>query len=427
MIDLPEAFKERMKAQLGEEYQAFINSYNLPARRGIRVNTLKISVEEFKKISPFALEPIPWEPNGFYVTDEKPGKTLLHAAGLYYVQEPSAMCAAPLLNVQPGERVLDMCAAPGGKGTQLAQVMKGEGIIYLNEVDQSRAKILSSNVERLGITNAVVTCTPLKRLSEWQFYRGSFDKILVDAPCSGEGMFKKEPNAIPEWSPQNVLRCAARQREILNCAANLLRAGGLMVYSTCTFSREEDEDRIVDFLLSHPDFELVEEHKLYPHIVKGEGHYAALLKKKGEGEHMIFKPRPPAVNVQPLKLYRQFEAENLKVSFSNIGSMYYKEYSMPSDLPPAPKVLRQGLCLGGLEYNHFEPDHALAMALKAGEVNTVEVDEKTALSYLLGNPFQTSSQNGWAVVTYLGYPLGWVKVTNGTAKNHLPKGLRINT
>lgn len=425
MINLPELFTVRMRALLGGEADEFFVSYHMAAQKGIRVNTLKISPEDFVRISPFALQPIEWEKNGYYVEEEKPGKTVLHAAGLYYVQEPSAMCAAPLLGVVPGERVLDLCSAPGGKGTQLAQAMQGEGIIVLNEINFSRAKILSQNVERLGIKNAVVTCAPPERIA--QSFAGWFDKVLVDAPCSGEGMFKKEENAVPEWSEENVLRCVERQAGILQCAAKSLKVGGKMVYSTCTFSREEDEGQIENFLKENPDFSLLRQEKLYPHRVKGEGHFAALLSKNGVEDGVILREVAPKADKKSLALYRAFEKENLFIEFENLHCIGSNLYSLPSHMPNCSlQVLRAGVHLGEIKGDRFEPSHSLATCLKSGQVKAVEVDEPTALKYLAGNTFDCNEKyKGWRVVSYLGYPLGWCKCVNGTAKNHLPKGIRI--
>ena len=424
MIQLPEEFLCRMKELLGDSFGEFLASYDLAPCKAVRVNTLKTDVLRFRQISPFALEPVPWEPCGFYVDEEKAGKTVLHAAGVYYVQEPSAMCAAPLLGDVRGELVLDMCSAPGGKGTQLAQRMCGEGVIVLNEINAPRAKILSSNVERLGIRNGVVTCASPSEIAK--ALGGCFDKVLVDAPCSGEGMFKKEVNAIPEWSPENVKMCAARQREILDCAAAALKKGGRLVYSTCTFSPEEDELQAEDFLSRHPGFVLIESKKLYPHMIRGEGHYAALFEKM-EGEENRARPFricPPDRKRE--ELYREFEKKTLKVVFSNLHAAGDALYSLPEGCPSFDvNVLRAGVRLGEFKGDRFEPAHSLAMCLGAEEVVGVELDERTALAYLGGNTFDCGNVSGWAVAEYLGFPLGWCKCVNGTAKNHLPKGLRI--
>lgn len=435
MVDLPEAFKERMKAQLGADYGAFIRSYGLPPCRGIRVNTLKISVEEFKKISPFALEDVPWEERGFFVESDSPGKTVLHAAGAYYVQEPSAMSAVPELNVCPGERVLDLCAAPGGKGTQIAAYMRGEGVLVLNEPVPSRRDILAQNVERLGVKNAVITCAPPQFLSG--VFVNYFDKILVDAPCSGEGMFKKEPNAIPEWSPQNVEMCALRQAEILDCAYKMLCGGGRLVYSTCTFSPQEDEGVAENFLKSHTDCKLLKSAKLYPHEIRGEGHFYAVFEKVSGGRAEDFPALEKSVTAGAEKIYREWERETLKISLSGIaeedGKLCFFRNGAPDFSKAVPKNerwrFRSMIPLGaftGSRSPSFVPAHALATRLKRGEADCLELDEKTAISYLRGLTFPCPPQaNGWLLATYKNLPLGWCKAVNGTAKNHYPKGLRI--
>ena len=410
-----------MKEELGDGFDSFLKSYNNPPERGIRVNTLKISVESFKKISPFLLEPVDWEKNGFYVSQDGLGKTVYHAQGLYYVQEPSAMCVAPKLDVKGGERVLDLCSAPGGKGSQLAQEMQGEGIIFLNEINFSRAKILSSNIERLGIKNAVVTCSsPEKLADECNEY---FDKILVDAPCSGEGMFKKEDTAIPEWSLENVNRCAIRQAEILENGYKMLCNGGRMVYSTCTFAPEEDEKQIEKFIAKH-DCRLLEMKKLYPHLIRGEGHFYAVI-EKAEGGRRDLKLIQPSKDKR-ISLYREWERENLKTSFENLCFAGDTLYSLPSGMPQTTvQTLRAGVRLAEVTAR-VEPSHSLAMCLKADEAQSIEVDEGTALNYLRGMTFPCPEDaKGWKLVNFKNFPLGWCKCTGGIAKNHLPKGVRI--
>ncbi len=422
-MNLPHDFTERMKARLGLDYDNFISSYNNPAFRGIRVNTLKISAEEFRKISPFDISPVPWNKDGFYIAEEKSGRFIEHFLGLYYVQEPSAMCAAPLLNVKQGENVLDLCSAPGGKGTNLAQNLNGVGNIFLNEINFSRAKILSQNTERLGIKNAAVTVAPPAALAK--IYAGCFDKILVDAPCSGEGMFKKEQAAIPEWSLKNVQMCAERQREILACADKLLRAGGVMVYSTCTFAEEEDEWQVERFLKEHPGYKLIHQEKLYPHKVKGEGHFAAVL-QKNDGEVNSFAHAPVFKDRAKEKIYRSFESGYLNEKFENLYLSGDTLYSLPQGMPvPEVQTLRAGVRLGEFENSRFTPSHSLAMCLKRG-TDGIELDEKSALDYLKGYTVSCpQTYLGWKVATYKGFPLGWCKCSGGTAKNHYPKGLRI--
>ncbi len=427
MIELPEKFLSRMKELLGERFGEFLASYERKPSKAIRVNTLKIGVDEFLRASFMPVTgQVPWEKNGFYVDGEKAGKTIAHAAGLYYVQEPSAMCAAPLLGVKGGERVLDMCSAPGGKGTQLAQAMGGEGIIVLNEINFSRAKILSRNVERLGIRNAIVTCAPPERIAG--AFEGYFDKIIVDAPCSGEGMFKKEENAVGEWSETAVLSCVARQKQILKSADRALRQGGEMVYSTCTFSREEDEGQIEDFLSENSGYEVEKSVKLYPHECEGEGHFAALLKKTGEGGDCCVRAcKPTFADKKAVAAYEQFEKSCLKTRFERLHLVGDTLFSLPQDCPQVGlQTLRLGLRLGTFKNSRFEPDHSLAMAVRAEEADCIEVDGATALSYLAGNTFPCApSLSGWKVVTYKNFPLGWCKAVGGVAKNHLPKGVRI--
>lgn len=425
MIELPFNFLMRMRSGLGADYAAFVSSYDRAPYRGVRVNSLKISAGQFKKISPFALEQVEWEENGFYVDEDKAGKTVLHAAGLYYVQEPSAMSAAPLLEVKAGERVLDMCSAPGGKGTQLAQKMGGSGVIVLNEINFSRAKILSQNVERLGVTNAAVISASPEALETP--FRGYFDKVLVDAPCSGEGMFLKEPNAVREWSEQNVEACARRQFQILNSAAKVLKSGGLLVYSTCTFAPQEDELQVEQFLKNNGQFKLLQMKKLLPHECKGEGHFVALMQKCGGEECDVPPFKCEFKDGKLLAAYREFESRYLKKTFDNLHLAGDTLYSIPEACPSLPfKVLRAGVRLGEFIGGRFEPSHSLAMCLKGEEAQSVEVDHGTALDYLGGKTFDCPAQiSGWAMVTYKGFPLGWCKCVNGIAKNHLPKGLRI--
>lgn len=434
-MNLPALFEERMKLQLKENYGEFIQTYAFPAVKGIRVNTLKISLEEFEKISPLKLEgKVPWEQSGFYVSGEGLGKTIEHAAGAYYVQEPSAMCAVPELEIKGGERVLDLCAAPGGKTTQIAAYSGGNGVLVCNEINYDRYKILKSNVERAGIKNVVVTCASPAELGK--IFGGYFDKILVDAPCSGEGMFKKEENAIPEWSVENVLMCAERQAEILGCADMMLKRGGTLVYSTCTFSAEEDERQIDNFLNSHKNYTLKNNKKLYPHEVRGEGHFCAAL-QKGEGEENDLKAVQPQVfDKLTEKLYRGWESETLKIKLQNLlcenGNAAYIGGGLPDvsafQRKGILKALSCGVYLGGksLDGKRFEPSHRLAMCLKPNEVNHIETDRQTALGFLRGLTFNCeNTPNGWYVVTHNGLPLGWCKVSGGIAKNHLPKGLRI--
>lgn len=422
MIDLPEEFTERMQRELGAEYVKFLESYARPAVKGVRVNTLKISPEEFEKLAPVKLYgKVGWEKSGFYADGDGLGKTIFHAAGLYYVQEPSAMCAVPELEIAEGERVLDLCAAPGGKTTQIAQYMRGKGILVANDIDFPRYKILKSNVERMGVKNAAVVCSnPENLVKQFENY---FDKILVDAPCSGEGMFKKEDAAVREWSPGNVRACAVRQAKILDSADKMLSCGGRLVYSTCTFSPEEDELQIDNFLKSHAGYKLITVKKLLPHRVCGEGHFCAVLEKTaGErAEDFLLK-----INPNDRREFDGFKKDIIFTDFKNIVRRGNVVYSLVDN---SPADMLAGIKLGEIKSGRFEPSHALAMCLNNDETDRIDVDDKTALNYLHGLTFETApfktAKTGWRVVMYKGFPLGWCKAVGGVAKNHLPKGLRI--
>ena len=428
-MNLPGQFIGRMQKKLGNAFPDFLRTYGRPPEKGVRVNTLKISRGEFLRLAPVSTDgAVPWEENGFYTAAEKPGATIAHAAGLYYCQEPSAMCAVPLLGVQPGERVLDLCAAPGGKTTQLASALRGEGLLIANEYVYSRAGVLSQNVERMGIKNCAVTSASPAALSA--AFGASFDKVLVDAPCSGEGMFKKEPNAIPEWSEENVSRCAARQAEILESAASLLVPGGRMVYSTCTFSEEENEGQIARFLRAHPEFRLLRQERLYPHEVRGEGHFAALLEKdEGEGMSMPMRPLAP-VSAAARRAAEAFAEEFFAAPLSGVLAAAHGDpdrlYLVPEGMGALPvPVLRCGVELGRLEKGIFRPAHALAMACTGGQARRfVELDDGAAAKFLRGETAASWLEDGWCLVGWHGYPLGLGKIVGGVVKNHYPKGLR---
>ncbi len=411
-----------MKERLGNAFPDFLRSYSYPPCRGLRVNTLKISADEFAALSPYPLgERIPWERDGFYIGEEKFGSDPLHSAGLYYLQEPSAMLAA----AGKGERVLDLCAAPGGKTTQLAAHMKGSGVLISNEVDFARAKILSQNTERMGVRNGAVTSASPERLLG--LFPAFFDYILVDAPCSGEGMFKKEPNAAAEWSPEKVLGCAARQRSILDCADGMLAVGGTLVYSTCTFAEEEDEGQIENFLARHPRYVLESEEKLYPHERRGEGHYCARLVKR-EGEFCPARPYPVRRSSHANDAFYGFAEETLgtiptgEITTLPDGRMYLVPAGMP-DCSGA-RLLRLGVELGEWDGKRFKPAHALAMACGAGAKRSVRLGRAEAERYLRGEMVGTDEGDGWCVVCVGEFPLGFGKCVDGTIKNHYPKGLR---
>ena len=431
MYSLPPIFIENMKKQLPkDEWEPFFSAYENPPYKGVRLNVLKGGRDALKSVLQFLEEQIPWEENGFYTTKEKAGASPYHFAGLFYMQEPSAMSAAPLLQVQKGESVLDLCSAPGGKGTQLAAGMQGEGVLVLNEPMKNRAKILSQNAERLGVKNAVVCSEMPQRLAEK--FPAYFDKILVDAPCSGEGMFRKNAEeALAEWSEENVALCAQRQKEILHAAEKMLKTGGKLVYSTCTFAPQEDEEQVQDFVRTHPNMRLIKQEKLYPHKVKGEGHFIALFEKTdgaGTPSTRIYKGK---CSLQSEKIYRQFEKELFTVSQ---GKYLHEQNGVLYALPDGVfdwqglHVLRVGVKLGEIKNGRFEPDHALAMSTRAEECNRVTnlTEPMEIEKYLRGETVDKQGKNGWTLVCVNGYPVGWGKQVGDTLKNHLPKGLRMS-
>lgn len=430
MRNLPKDFQDRMNERLpAEEREAFFAAYEEPPVKGVRVNTLKISPEEYLKISPFPLEQTTWAKDGFYTNAEKLGAHPHHFAGLLYSQEPSAMSVAPKLEAKEGEFILDLCSAPGGKGTQLAAAMRGKGVIVLNEPIFSRAQILSSNVERTGVRNAVVLNEYPETLAA--VFTDCFDKILVDAPCSGEGMFRKnEKEAIEEWSAENVALCAKRQKNILDCAAKMLKKGGRLVYSTCTFSEEEDEWQVRDFLETHADFCLIEQKKTLPHRVRGEGHFFAVFEKT-EGREETLPSLKTRISPQSEKAYREFEKEFFFKPFaSNLFENGGTLYELPSGVFDWKKlhVLRAGVRLGEVKNGRFEPCHSLAACLKKGECKNVadfSCDDIRLRKFLSGETIEDERmKDGWGVICADGYPAGLGKAVRGTIKNHIPKGLR---
>lgn len=441
---LPEMFLERMKKLLGSDYDAFLSSYERPRNVGLRVNPMKRPPAWAE--TAFSLSRVAWCADGYYyVPETRPGLHPLHEAGAYYLQEPSAMAPAVLLDAQPNERILDLCAAPGGKSTQIAAAMRGEGLLVCNEINPKRAGILSSNIERLGIANALVLNEAPQRLEAR--FAGYFDRILVDAPCSGEGMFRKEEAAVSDWSEQTVQMCAARQLEILRSAAKMLRAGGRLVYSTCTFAPPENEGSVSAFLREHPDFYVEKidapcfsagrpewvcdaadgvEHtfRLWPHLLRGEGHYAAVLRKRGEAECAEL-PREVAAPM-PAELTR-FCAENgVILPHGNPVLFGNTVYLAPELLPQLKglRVLRAGLEVGTLCKNRLEPSHAWALWLKTAARMADYPAESSELRRYMAGQTLSGTQRGWTLVCCEGLTLGWVKGDGTTLKNHYPKALR---
>ncbi len=433
---LPTDFVNRMERDLGPDFHAFLRSYEENKISALRFNPVKADENAKSAMGDILLDQVSWSPNGYYYDDEtsRPGLHPYHQAGVYYIQDASAQLPVEMLGVEPGDYCLDLCAAPGGKSTQIAGYLNGKGILVSNEPMKNRAKILSENIERLGIKNAIVISEYPDKLAE--HFPEYFDKIMVDAPCSGEGMFRKNPDACREWSLDSVEMCAARQAEILDRAYEMLIPGGKLCYSTCTFARLEDEEVVEAFIARHPDMTLVREKRLWPHEVKGEGHYAALLAKADDGRINLCRDSRSEMSLKKtndkmLNDYLTFAKESLVEPLAdNLLLLNDLLYHLPEGCPDFSglHVLRGGLFLGTLKKNRFEPSHALALALKSDEVkNTFNLskDSKEIQDYLHGQSIYGDVKDGWILITVDGYSIGWGKAVKGQIKNHYPKGLRL--
>lgn len=492
--NLPTEFTERMQKILGEEYPAFEKSYEEVRKYGLRVNTKKITPEAFEKLAPFHLTPIPWIPNAYYYLEtDAPARHPFYYAGLYYLQEPSAMTPASILPVTPGERVLDLCAAPGGKATALGAKLQGKGLLVANDISASRAKALLKNIEVFGIPNSFVTNAAPAKLAER--FPEFFDKILVDAPCSGEGMFRKDADTIKAWYPQKPEECAKIQREIAVRAVDMLRPGGMLLYSTCTFAPVENEELIRYLLEQRPEMELEEIPwregfskglgdmekcvRLWPHKMGGEGHFMALLRKRGGEMSTVYESKSvekgraskepeertakkekrrkgndfsknfreergrkgndgrnakgDALQRQALEEFLQdiswdWNWENLEI---RNGQVYYVSGLLPETSGIA--FLRNGLYLGEVKKDRFEPSQSLAMALTMEEYRAVlnlNWEDQRLSRYLCGETIEIAEeecqrQKGWQLVCVNGYPLGWGKLVNGLLKNKYHAGWRM--
>ncbi len=450
---LPIDFKIRMNDLLKDEYECFERSMEAPEYKALRLNPLKLDRAQFlaflDKMAAGAdgkagldFTPVPWEECGFCYEPAgdapiRPGSSLLHEAGAYYIQEPSAMKPVTLLEPVSGERILDLCAAPGGKSTQIAGYMQGRGLLVCNEIIPSRAAILSQNIERLGVRNALVLNeSPADLALRFPCF---FDKILVDAPCSGEGMFRKNPEAMEQWSVENVRMCASRQAKILEHAASMLSLQGVMVYSTCTFSREEDEECVEGFLKAHPEFELVCMEKLFPHKIKGEGHFMARLEKRGIKTSVSAavpvslkkkKGRDPDTEAffmfAEQMLTEGFDRETIRERIMHFGDNLYLVPEGCPDLTGL-KTNRAGLQLGSYKKDRFIPSHSLAMALKKEEVRRYkDLSVEEARRFIQGMTFETDGDKGYYLICCNGVSLGWGRLAGNIMKNHYPKGLRRN-
>lgn len=460
-MNLPIEFEKKMKAFLGDEWDDFLYSYDNNRFQALRFNTLKVQSPEermriLKTLKTSSDKKVSWA-NAAYYFDEnvRPGKHPYHEMGLYYIQEPSAMSAAALLAPKPGMRVLDLCAAPGGKSTQLATYLGDSGLLVSNEINTQRSRILSQNIERMGIKNAIVTNEDSFVLAS--HFPGFFNAIQVDAPCSGEGMFRKLPEAIEQWSMENVAICAARQKEILDNAAVMLKPGGTIVYSTCTFSKEENEDVIEYFLERHPDFTLEEMERFWPHKVDGEGHFVAKLVRRGCVDTDLKADRKtkknknsknrknetkPALTKENMKLLSEFLDETISEDMAAwiknsrlvmFGEQLYRLPDMEVDIKGL-KVQRAGLHIGEFKKQRFEPSHSLALALKLSEAkNVVKLtwDDPQTTGFFNGQSVMLSDEQaaeckkGWALVCVDGYPAGWGKVNGAQVKTIILRGLEI--
>lgn len=458
-MKLPEIFEEKMKGILKDEFPDYIACYEEPRYYGLRVNTGKISVEEFEKICPFPIRPIPWIENGFYYDGETvtPSKHPYYFAGLYYLQEPSAMTPANRLPVEPGDKVLDVCAAPGGKATELGAKLQGKGVLIANDISNSRAKGLLKNIEVFGIGNVLVLSEEPGKLED--YFTGYFDKILIDAPCSGEGMFRKDKKMVKAWEEHGPEFFANIQKSIILQAARMLKPGGKMLYSTCTFDGRENEGIIEYLLHEYPEFrildiapyegfcpgipelteskneELKKTVRIFPHKMHGEGHYVTLL-QKGETQHT---EELPAAKKRAKKLPEDLEQFLTDVSWeidsARLDIHGERVYYMPEGIPNVKGIrfLRTGLLLGELKKNRFEPSQAFAMCLKKEEyqkVLSLSVEDERITRYLKGETLDVDDlagpkEKGWYLVCVDGYPLGWGKLANGTLKNKYLPGWRL--
>ncbi|MCD8155232.1 MAG: RsmB/NOP family class I SAM-dependent RNA methyltransferase [Clostridiales bacterium] len=473
---LPQAFLERMKKMPGLDYDCFIKSYENPRTFGLRVNTAKISCEEFERLAPFPIQRIPWVENGyFYGEKSRPAACPYYYAGLYYLQEPSAMTPASRLPAAPGDFVLDLCAAPGGKATALGAALRGQGLLVANDISTSRARALLRNLELFGVPNLCVTDEKPEKLA--RSFPAFFHKIILDAPCSGEGMFRKEESLIRDWSPEKSRRLAQVQRGLLDLAVTMLRPGGMLMYSTCTFAPEEDEGAISFLLERHPEMTLLPIQgfegfspgipeagngdprltdcvRIFPHKMQGEGHFMALLKKDGpslyqshpvsqsgkRGKKPKLSPAAPGKNTRGLIQAFLDEAgitslggQPFDWSRTEVrsGNVYY--------LPPAPvplqeiSFLRNGLFLGEIKKNRFEPGQPLALALhrrEAGACISLPAADPRLMAYLRGealpiSPGEAPGVKGWHLLCADGFPIGFGKLVNGVLKNKYPAGWRI--
>lgn len=445
---LPQKFCDNMKMILGKEYKDYLDSFAKPSNTSLRINPFKTWIGfDFKE---YNLRKIDWTENGYYYQNTNAGKTIYHDSGLYYIQDASAMAVVELMNVKPHEKVLDLCASPGGKSTQIAEKLENTGLLVSNEIVPSRAKTLSFNIERMGITNTIVLNESVENISN--NFPKFFDKVLVDAPCSGEGMFRKNHEAINEWEKTDIYSCSKRQLDILEKASNCVKSGGTLAYSTCTFNIEENEHVIAKFITLHPDFYITKSDKshyfsngvdirkyykdtnidttncvrLFPHLLECEGHFVCIMKRK-EIDEIEYKNPKSNINNKTRDIVKKWCKENnISIDIDNLSAINDNIYQNPEFLINVKnlKFLRIGLHLGQINKDRFEPSHSLAMALNKPK-NIISVDKIDLQKYIHGDILcRENIENGWYIISYENIPIGWGKNVNGTIKNYYPKGLR---
>lgn len=483
---LPEQFCDNMRGLLGDEYDSYERALEGERLFGLRVNTLKISCEEFERIAPFEIRKIPYIKNGYFYDGDavQPAKHPYYFAGLYYLQDPSAMTPASRLPVKPGMRVLDLCAAPGGKSTELAARLAGEGILVANDISAKRAKALQKNIELFGVTNSLITTEYPDKLAG--YFPSFFDCILIDAPCSGEGMFRKDPAMVKAWTPESNAQYAAMQEDIVRAALRMLKSGGYLLYSTCTFSPMEDEATVLKMLQMDPSLRVVDMEgydgfapgrpdmveaspddlkkcvRIYPHRMDGEGHFLALLYKEGsesdpeDTEKPARKKTGKALSKEEREVWESFSADitgtfDISRIESHDGMLYYADEGLPD--VRGLKFIRSGLFLGECRKKRFEPSQTLAMALRAdeyGNVINLSLKDDVVIRYLKGetlvisdealsvnraeilNPLSLSEaggmngvSDGTVLICVDGYTLGWGKKQGHTIKNKYHPGWRL--
>ena len=457
-MDFPVSFTEKMKAILGDEYEDFLKGYDRTRHYGLRVNRTKLDAKSFEKMSTYELQPVPWIDNAFeYEDNVSPAKHPYYFAGMYYLQEPSAMTPANLLTIEPGDRVLDLCAAPGGKATELGAKLNHTGLLVANDISNSRAKALLKNIELFGIPNVLVTSEPPEKLAGK--FPAFFDKILIDAPCSGEGMFRKNPGMMKDWETYGPKHYSDLQRSIVPHAIRMLKPGGMLLYSTCTFSPEENEGTVKFMLDLDPDLEVVDIPnryegfapgrpeliedgiedlkkcvRIWPHKMNGEGHFIALLRKKDKGEVLEKKTKPRKDKALPTLLEEFMKDCSYPINGNDIEIQEDRVYMMPEGIKGMKglRFLRSGLLLGTLTKDRFEPSQAFAMVLKKDQYKAI-IDlscfDHRVIRYLKGETIEVDDlplkrQKGWQLVCVDGFPLGWGKLVNGSLRNKYLPGWR---